>query len=101
SSEGSLTVQTVKTIFPCFSFQYRNALTVLPKYNRTVQGGWERMAQQSDTAVHDLVRVAMDDMDRQLAQPPLPVKPAEIGRYDIIYSADAMAALLDATLVPA
>jgi TldD protein len=59
------------------------------------------MAQRSDAEVYALVQATRDAVDRQLSQPALSAKPANIGRYDIVFSARAMADILGATLVPA
>jgi TldD protein len=54
--------------------------------------GWELYRGQR---LHDRIREAMDDI-RFDAQ--LPVRPVEIGRYDAVFSADSMTALLHETL---
>ncbi|MBX6331233.1 MAG: twin-arginine translocation signal domain-containing protein [Gemmatimonadaceae bacterium] len=54
--------------------------------------GWELYRGQR---LHDRIREAMDDF-RFDAQ--LPVRPVEIGRYDAVFSAGSMAALLHETL---
>jgi TldD protein len=98
STEGSITTQTVITTQPNIAFMYRNVPTDIPYYNFAVQAGWERLA---NMPLHDLIRQAMDRVDAMLAGPPLPVKPVEVGRYDLVLTADAMATILSDTLGPA
>lgn len=103
SSEGSLTTQTIKTIAPAFSVVLtysRGGITIvpIPGFNREMQGGWERLVRNSTAELYDMAEAACEAEDRR---PRLGVKLAEIGRYDIVYSAAAMAELLGTTLVPA
>jgi TldD protein len=70
---------------------------ILPELSIPVQAGWERI---TDVDVRELLRQAMDQIDDALAHT-LPVKPVEVGRYDLVLTADAMATLLSETLGPA
>lgn len=99
STEGTLVTQTVILTTPNLSFSYGydsygNSRTLLPvpTFNTPIQAGWERIA---ELPIVTLLERAMDAADA--APPPPPVKPLEIGRYDVVFSAQAMAQLLDAT----
>lgn len=92
SSEGSLYTQTILTLSPVFKFQYRGRPLVVPEYSYPVQAGWEYIA---ESPMVELYVQAMDRADAALPLPPN--KPADIGRYDMIFTADAMAQVLNAT----
>ena len=92
STEGSYLAQTVSVVRPNIGFQYREVLTRL--YLPPVQLGWEYVTELS---VQELIQREMDRIDAELAHP-LPVKPFQLGRYDVILGASAMAALVGATL---
>lgn len=98
SSDGSLTTQTVSTIFPAFAPQYRGVVIPIPGYNRLMQGGWELLVRHSNEELYALVETEREALERR---PRLSAKPVDIGRYDIVYSSAAMAAILGCTLVPA
>jgi TldD protein len=97
STEGSLCTQTVITIQPNVGCAYRKVPIQLPEVSLPVQAGWERIA---DAHIPDQLQHAMEQVDDALAHT-LPVKPVEIGRYDLVLTADAMATLLAKTLGPA
>jgi TldD protein len=94
STEGSLCTQTVFITAPNIGFKYRGIETQVPYYNFPVQAGWERLGRMP---VHEMIRQEMDRIDAMLAHP-LPVKPVEVGRYDLVLTAGAMAKILTATL---
>jgi TldD protein len=98
STEGTLLTQTIILTTPNLRFPYTNGtlLLPLPTFNTPIQAGWERL---SETPMIPLLEKAMDQADTE--PPPPPVKQIEIGRYDIVFSAAAMAQLLNATLAPA
>lgn len=99
STEGSLLTQTVVILHPLlYRWIYRNVSTTIPYFNQSVQAGWEWFV---DRSIVELARPTMDEIDAMLARPPLPIKSFEIGRYDIVFSAGAMAALLTETFGPA
>jgi TldD protein len=97
SSEGSLTTQTIKTIASTFGVKYRGQILSIPGFNREIQGGWECLVRHSNDELYALVEAEREAADRRT---PLSGKPADIGRYDIVYSAAAMAEILGSTLVP-
>jgi TldD protein len=97
STEGSLCTQTVVIIQPQVRFTYRGLVGAVSRLNGPVQAGWERI---SETPVVALMQREMDRIDDVLAHP-LPQKPMNIGRYDIVFTASAMAEFLANTLAPA
>lgn len=93
STEDSLCTQTIFTTAPIFKTTYRdNPALVIPYFNAPVQMGWERVSE------FPVVDRFVEAMDRYDATPPLPEKPAQIGRYDMVFSATAMATVLGKTL---
>lgn len=98
STEGTFLTQTVFLTAPNLIFPYTNGQTLIPfpAFNTQVQAGWERMA---ETPLVSLMERAMDRADAD--PPPPPTKPVEIGRYDVVFGADAMAQILNATIAPA
>lgn len=97
STDGSLCTQTVILTEPHVSFDYGGRRPEVAQINFPVQMGWERIV---ETSIADLIRQAMERVDYDRAHP-LPVKPIEVGRYDLVFSASAMASLLGATFGPA
>lgn len=98
STDGSLLTQTIVAVHPLlYSWIYRNVKTAIPYFSQSVQAGWEWMTERP---IAGLARPTMDRIDAMLAHP-LPVKPFEIGRYDTVLSASAMATLVAATFGPA
>lgn len=97
STDESFTLQTVVTIAPWNSVQYRDRSLSIPHYSGIeVQGGWEHIVETP------LVELFEREMDRADAAPvPLPQRDLAIGRYDTVLSAEAMAQVLAATLGPA
>jgi TldD protein len=93
STEGSLCTQTISVVQPNFKLGYHKQVTLeIPNFNTPVQGGWERL---SETPIVDLFITEMDKADT--APPPPPSKPAEVGRYDMIFSPRALAKILSGT----
>lgn len=93
STDGNLLTQTIIVTTPNFKLPYRNAVSLaIPDFNTPVQAGWERV---SETPLVDLFIKEMDKADA--APPPPPPKPAEVGRYDMVFSARAMAQFLSGT----
>ena len=92
STEGSYLSQTVYITAPTIQFKYYGAggEIHLPQ----AQVGWEYVA---DLPVHDLIRQEMDRIDAFRKRPPLPIKPLDVGRYDIVCAAGPMASLLTET----
>lgn len=98
STEGSLLTQSVVILRPLLHhWTYRNVDATIPCFNQPVQAGWEWIAGLS---MKTLAEPVMDRIDA-MREHPLPAKPFEIGRYDVVFSAAAMASLLGATFGPA
>lgn len=96
TTDGTLILQTVVTTTPQFSVPYRGQLLEIPQFNQTVQAGWERV---TEPPLADWFRREMDRADTTPST--LPMKQLDIGRYDMVLSARAMAQVLNRTLAPA
>lgn len=95
STEGTFLTQTVIITQPNFNISYRgNANFTIPHFNVPVQAGWERIA---ETPVVDLFVKEMEKVDTSPLKT-LPRKKVEIGQYDIVFGAEAMAQILSQTL---
>lgn len=97
STEGSFLTQTVCVVRPTLQFGYRNDSQVdlrLAHGLGAAQTGWEYLAA---APMDDLIREAMDRADQEDALR-LPVRPFDVGRYDLILPARAMATLMNQTL---
>lgn len=91
STEGAELTRTVILITPNLNF-----LLPTPTFNTPIQAGWEYLADMP------WIRLMEQAMDREeAAPPPPPEKSIEIGRYDVVFSAAAMAQLLNSTLAVA
>ena len=98
STEGSYLTQTVSVMHPYIHFGYRG-MSGDAEPTVTVQAGYEYLLNQH---YQEHVRREMDRIDAYLAQyGHIPVRPIDIGRYDMVFSAGAMATLLQGTLGPA
>jgi TldD protein len=101
STEGTLLTQTTILTTPNLRFPYAKGTSPLPlptllpfpTFNTPIQAGWERIA---ETPLASLMEQAMDRADAE--PPPPPTKLLNIGRYDVVFSASAMAQLLNTTL---
>jgi TldD protein len=95
STDGTLLTQTVILTSPNLQLQYPDGTPLIldPTFNTPIQAGWERIA---ETPLVSLLEQAMDRADT--APPPPPTKPLDIGQYDVVFSANAMAQLLNTTL---
>lgn len=88
STDGSLLTQTICVLRPTIDDW---GGLIVPRLNTPVQAGWEWVADAP------LVALFEAEMDRAAALPKLPQKTAEVGRYDIVFSAKAMAQILCGT----
>jgi TldD protein len=88
STEGSYLTQTVSVVDPHVGFYYKNHPVVLPI--RPAQTGYEYV---TETPWQELIQRGMERVEAEL-QARLPVRVLEIGRYDMILNAEAMAALV-------
>lgn len=89
STEGSYCTQTVTITAPNIGFHYQGEPVLL--HITPAQTGYEYV---TELPAHELIRQAMEYVDRW-AQ--LPRRPLEIGRYDVIFGASAMATLVAKT----
>lgn len=97
STEGAFLTQTIIATQPSLNVDYRRyPQLAIPNFNVPVHAGWERIV---ETPIVDLFVQEMDKADA--TPPPPPTKSVEVGRYDIVFSASAMAELLSTTLAPA
>ena len=97
STEGSLITQTVYNTAPSMSVRMFGSLSGLEPAARAynTQVGWECL---SDVQMDVYVEKAIDAAKSERTGGKLPVKPFDVGRYDVILSASSMAAVLNKTL---
>lgn len=88
STEGTFLTQTVRIIDPSFNIPF---LTRISSLNTPAQAGWEYLAETP------IVELLMREMDKTGPWVPR-LRPVEIGQYDIVFSADVVASLLNQTL---
>jgi TldD protein len=93
STEGSYLTQTVTVMRPYVGFLYRDEGVLLPF--RPAQTGYEYV---TDTPWRELIRQEMERVDKNWGKFKLPFKPLQIGRYDVVFGAEAMADLVSQTL---
>ena len=93
SSEGSYLTQAVYVTSPGLSLTYRGVVNPIPL--PPAQAGWEYLTTLplADIVAREIVRIDAEKTDS------LPIIPAaDIGRYDVVFSASAMGNLLNQTI---
>lgn len=90
SSEGAACTQTVYTTNLGMTLEYKGRRW--PVGVRSEQAGWELILDAPMTDLMVRTKAEIDEDDR------LPVKPVEVGRYDVAFNQSAMATLLGNTL---
>lgn len=94
STEGSYLTQTIYRTTAEVPFVYKGVSARIANLG-AVNAGWEFVR---ENAIRDAVEQTMGEIDRDIG---LPVKPVDIGRYDIVFHHNAMASFLTETLAEA
>lgn len=89
STEGAQVHQQTHIVQPVINFIYKNVVCSIDIAD--AQAGWEYVA---TAPIRDLVRRKMDEVDHT---PPLPVRPVEIGRSDLVCTAPVVANFVTGT----
>lgn len=93
STDGTYLTQTYYYTFPYVSLGYRDASLGFSMLQTSAQG-WEMYADNTQ-AMRDAIPVLCDMVD---ADALLPVKPVDVGKYDMVFDRGCMANLLAQTI---